>query len=74
MKALNQTIGRAIRHKDDYSSIILVDSRFKNYNIIKKLPKWITTNTDYKILDNKSYNYMDLKNDIFSFNKKMDDE
>ena len=28
-RALNQAIGRCIRHKDDYGAIVLLDSRFK---------------------------------------------
>ena len=41
MKTLNQAIGRAIRHINDYATIVLVDSRFTGKNIQKKLPKWI---------------------------------
>ena len=41
MKAVNQSIGRAIRHKDDYASIILVDHRYSRPNIVNKLPGWI---------------------------------
>lgn len=41
IKAINQTIGRAIRHKDDFSKIVLVDSRFLNLRIRNKLPKWL---------------------------------
>ncbi|KAJ3149845.1 DEAD H (Asp-Glu-Ala-Asp His) box helicase 11 [Geranomyces michiganensis] len=41
MKAVNQSIGRAIRHKDDYASIVLLDQRFSHGRIRKKLPGWI---------------------------------
>jgi chromosome transmission fidelity protein 1 len=41
MKAVNQSIGRAIRHRNDYSLIVLADMRFCNERIMKKLPKWI---------------------------------
>lgn len=41
MKTLNQAIGRAIRHVQDYSTIVLVDQRFTQKAIQKKLPRWI---------------------------------
>jgi chromosome transmission fidelity protein 1 len=41
MRAVNQSIGRAIRHIKDYSSIILIDSRWNSCKIFKKLPEWI---------------------------------
>ena len=41
MKAVNQSIGRAIRHKQDYASIILVDHRYSRTNILNQLPGWI---------------------------------
>ena len=41
MRAVNQSIGRAIRHRGDYASIILVDRRFATERIRGKLPGWI---------------------------------
>jgi chromosome transmission fidelity protein 1 len=42
MKAVNQSIGRSIRHAKDYASIILLDKRYVNSTQIRnKLPKWI---------------------------------
>ncbi|KAF8488344.1 helicase C-terminal domain-containing protein [Gautieria morchelliformis] len=44
MKSVNQSIGRAIRHQNDYASLILVDSRYASPRISAKLPKWIGEN------------------------------
>ncbi|KAI7902752.1 helicase C-terminal domain-containing protein [Cokeromyces recurvatus] len=41
MRGVNQSIGRAIRHRNDYSVIILLDKRYATHRILKKLPKWI---------------------------------
>ena len=41
MRAVNQSIGRAIRHREDYASIILLDRRYRNDRIQAKLPAWI---------------------------------
>lgn len=41
MRAVNQSVGRAIRHKGDYAAIIMVDPRFGNERIKGKLPGWI---------------------------------
>ncbi|KAI1117730.1 helicase C-terminal domain-containing protein [Nemania sp. NC0429] len=41
MRAVNQSIGRAIRHRDDYAAIVLVDRRFGTDRIRRKLPGWI---------------------------------
>ena len=41
MNAVNQSIGRAIRHKDDFASIVLIDMRFNLERIASKLPQWL---------------------------------
>ncbi|KAG8529327.1 uncharacterized protein KY384_005963 [Bacidia gigantensis] len=41
MRAVNQSIGRAIRHKDDYAAIVLLDQRYGRRIIQDKLPAWI---------------------------------
>ncbi|XP_054631210.1 ATP-dependent DNA helicase DDX11 isoform X1 [Dunckerocampus dactyliophorus] len=41
MKAVNQSIGRAIRHRGDYSSILLCDRRYSRPSTVSKLPAWI---------------------------------
>ncbi|KAK1960787.1 DNA repair helicase [Colletotrichum sublineola] len=41
MRAVNQSIGRAIRHQGDYAAIVLVDRRYGTDRIREKLPGWI---------------------------------
>ncbi|VDP84313.1 unnamed protein product [Echinostoma caproni] len=41
MRAINQAIGRAVRHSKDYAAIFLVDRRFTRANIQQKLPDWV---------------------------------
>uniref|UniRef100_A0A3B4BKS9 Regulator of telomere elongation helicase 1 n=1 Tax=Periophthalmus magnuspinnatus TaxID=409849 RepID=A0A3B4BKS9_9GOBI len=40
-RAVNQAVGRVIRHKEDYGAIFLCDERFKGANAIAQLPKWV---------------------------------
>ncbi|KAJ3039188.1 hypothetical protein HDV00_012511 [Rhizophlyctis rosea] len=40
-RAVNQAIGRVIRHKRDYGAILLCDERFGNATSIGQLPVWI---------------------------------
>lgn len=41
MRSVNQSIGRAIRHRNDYAAIVLVDRRYSSARIRSKLPRWI---------------------------------
>jgi len=44
MRAVNQSVGRAIRHRNDYAAIFLLDKRFERESISSKLPGWIKDN------------------------------
>ncbi|KAJ1940516.1 ATP-dependent DNA helicase chl1 [Linderina macrospora] len=41
MRAVNQSIGRAIRHKNDYAAIVFLDCRYADARIASKLPSWM---------------------------------
>ena len=41
MRAVNQCIGRAIRHVNDYAAIVMIDRRYDMPRIRGKLPSWI---------------------------------
>ncbi|KAL7744472.1 hypothetical protein ACLKA6_001847 [Drosophila palustris] len=40
-RAVNQAIGRVIRHRNDYGAILLCDSRFQDASQVQQLSKWI---------------------------------
>uniref|UniRef100_A0A8C9TTG6 Regulator of telomere elongation helicase 1 n=1 Tax=Scleropages formosus TaxID=113540 RepID=A0A8C9TTG6_SCLFO len=40
-RAVNQAIGRVIRHREDYGAIFLCDYRFKNSDARSQLPSWV---------------------------------
>jgi chromosome transmission fidelity protein 1 len=43
MRAVNQSVGRAIRHANDYASILLVDLRYRtDQRVWSGLPRWLT--------------------------------
>ncbi|NXF06354.1 DDX11 helicase, partial [Smithornis capensis] len=48
MKAVNQSIGKAIRHQKDFASILLLDHRYTRPAIFNKLPQWIRERTQVK--------------------------
>lgn len=39
-RALNQAMGRCIRHKNDYGAIILLDERYSKVQNQKSLSRW----------------------------------
>ncbi|TPP67873.1 putative ATP-dependent RNA helicase DDX11 [Fasciola gigantica] len=41
MRAINQAIGRAVRHAKDYAAVFLVDRRFTRPSVQQKLPDWV---------------------------------
>ena len=41
LRAVNQTIGRVIRHRLDYGAILLLDERFRSYVGPDSLPTWV---------------------------------
>lgn len=41
MRAVNQSVGRAIRHIKDYSMVFLLDKRYRLPNIQQKLSGWV---------------------------------
>lgn len=41
MRAVNQSVGRSIRHANDYSIIVLFDNRYKSEKIQLKLSGWM---------------------------------
>ncbi|KAM4819814.1 ATP-dependent DNA helicase DDX11 [Thomomys bottae] len=48
MKAVNQSIGRAIRHQKDFASIVLLDQRYARAPVQAKLPAWIQQRLEVK--------------------------
>ncbi|XP_065868861.1 uncharacterized protein [Euphorbia lathyris] len=75
MKAVNQSIGRAIRHINDYAAILLVDTRYSSDSLKRsfshptnKLPQWIK---DRLISTTNSYGEVHKQlHHFFKFNKK----
>ncbi|KAA6400780.1 MAG: putative DNA repair helicase [Streblomastix strix] len=41
IRTVNQAVGRCIRHSQDYGAAILVDARYSQDNMKKKLPNWV---------------------------------
>lgn len=51
IKAVNQAIGRVIRHKDDYGAILLFDIRYKEWNKYRHLSTWVQKNPSFGTFD-----------------------
>jgi chromosome transmission fidelity protein 1 len=41
MELNSSTLGRAIRHKNDFATVLLLDERYDTTRIQNKLPGWI---------------------------------
>mmetsp|Transcript_10780 Transcript_10780/g.15882 ORF Transcript_10780/g.15882 Transcript_10780/m.15882 type:complete len:520 (+) Transcript_10780:1277-2836(+) len=55
LRAVNQSVGRAIRHANDYAAIVLVDQRYQNdARIWNGLPRWLRRN-DQRSGSNSSF-------------------
>ena len=46
IRAVNQAIGRVIRHKYDWGAIFLLDEKFANPSNINQLSKWLVPNVE----------------------------
>ena len=46
MKAVNQSIGRAVRHKDDWAAILLLDQRYRAQGVQGALSTWVREGLD----------------------------
>ena len=44
--AVNQAVGRVIRHKNDFGTILYYDLRYSQQKFTKYLPKWVLDNFD----------------------------
>ncbi|KAI8071019.1 helicase C-terminal domain-containing protein [Gongronella butleri] len=71
MRGVNQSIGRAIRHRNDYATIVLLDQRYNSANIRKKLPGWIGKHVDHcdnfgRAMTNVSRFFRDKKTPVLS--------
>ncbi|KAF8537100.1 putative DNA helicase [Trichophaea hybrida] len=68
MRAVNQSIGRAIRHRGDFAAIILIDKRYSSKRIRDKLPGWIKVglvNTDVSKGEGRFAEFMKLSGAFF---------
>ena len=43
IKAVNQTIGRAFRHKKDWAVVVLADCRYSQPSTLSRITPWIAT-------------------------------
>ena len=41
MRAVNQALGRVVRHPKDWGSVFMLETRYKQMNTRKQLPQWV---------------------------------
>lgn len=61
MRAVNQGIGRVIRHINDYGMILMMDNRYEQSKLKNMLPAWAKVNMN----SYHSFNELDLKLNSF---------
>jgi regulator of telomere elongation helicase 1 len=62
-RAINQAIGRCIRHKSDWGAVFLLDVRYQTKRVVDGLPRWVKENY-------KSYSsYSECEKDFLEFVK-----
>lgn len=61
MKSVNQSIGRSIRHANDYACVMLLDARYNHNRIVSQLPLWISQ----RLLAHDSFAKMASAVDLF---------
>lgn len=62
IRAINQSLGRVIRHALDYGMIFLIDKRYREPKFSKELPGWISESMEMIDVPNPS-----LYSDIHAF-------
>lgn len=65
MRAVNQSIGRAIRHRNDFASIVLLDRRYSTPRIAEKLPAWIKQGIVKRKVDAEFRDVIESLNNFF---------
>lgn len=69
MRAVNQAIGRVIRHKDDYGAILLCDNRFNEMNKQQYLSTWVKKNLNH----DKFQNFQTMTEQLKAFFPRCED-
>ena len=58
IRAMNQAIGRVIRHKNDYGCVLFFDIRFNNSEVKREISSWIRE--EIKVFENFGHGYKEV--------------
>lgn len=62
MRAVNQSVGRAFRHADDYAAVILADYRYSSdLSVWNKLPNWLRNSREISLQHSYSNTVVGLR-------------
>lgn len=70
-KAVNQCIGRAVRHKNDYATVLLVDERYNRIGTKNSLPDWIKRSLQVANFQETFTQITKVNNYSFKLDKKL---